>query len=150
MTTIDQLLKLKGHDFHAVSPTETVYAAIKLMADRNVGSVLVIEGGALIGIVTERHYAREVALKGRTSPKTLVRDIMDKHVPCVSPGQSVEACLALMTDKRVRHLPVLERRRVVGLVSSRASLMISATQSISLRPTSTASAVRSKAKAGDS
>jgi CBS domain-containing protein len=117
MTTIDQLLKLKGHDFHAVSPTETVYAAIKLMADRNVGSVLVIEGGALIGIVTERHYAREVALKGRTSPKTLVRDIMDKHVPCVSPGQSVEACLALMTDKRVRHLPVLERRRVVGLVS---------------------------------
>jgi len=117
MTTIHQLIKVKGHDYLSVSPDETVYAAIRLMADKDIGSLLVINGDALVGIVTERHYARDVILKGRTSPQTPVRDIMETQVACVGPEQTVEACLGLMTQERVRHLPVLDDGRVVGIVS---------------------------------
>jgi len=117
MTTIHQLLKVKGHGYVAVGPNETVYAAIKLMADQDIGSLLVVDGDALVGIVTERHYARDVMLKGRTSPRTPVRDIMETQVPCVKPSQTTEACLALMTHECVRHLPVIDGGRVVGIVS---------------------------------
>jgi len=117
MTTIHQLLKVKGRSYVAVGPNETVYAAIKLMADQDIGSLLVVDGDALVGIITERHYARDVMLKGRTSPQTLVRDIMEMQVPCVEPNQTTEACLALMTQERVRHLPVTDGGRVVGIVS---------------------------------
>jgi CBS domain-containing protein len=117
MTTIDQLLKVKGHDYLSVGPDETVYAAVREMADKDVGSVLVMDGDALVGIVTERHYARDVMLKGRTSPQTLVRDIMQTQVPRVEPDETVEACLKLMTDERVRHLPVVAGGCVVGIVS---------------------------------
>ncbi|HKZ97192.1 MAG TPA: CBS domain-containing protein [Hyphomicrobiaceae bacterium] len=117
MTTINQLLTVKGHDYFSVGPEQTVYAAIKLMADRDVGSLLVMEGGVLAGIVTERHYARDVMLKGRTSPQTLVREIMETEVACVEPDKTVEACLELMTRERVRHLPVVDGGRVVGIVS---------------------------------
>jgi CBS domain-containing protein len=117
MTTITQLLKVKGHGYFAVGPEETVYAAIKLMADRDVGSLLVMDGDLLAGIVTERHYARDVMLKGRASPQTLVRDIMETHVACVAPDETVEACLDVMTQQRVRHLPVIDGGRVVGIVS---------------------------------
>lgn len=117
MTTINQLLKVKGHGYLSVGPDQTVYAAIKLMADEDVGSLLVMDGDALVGIVTERHYARDVKLKGRTSPQTLVRDIMETQVACVEPNETVEACLKLMTEERVRHLPVIDDGRVVGIVS---------------------------------
>jgi CBS domain-containing protein len=117
MTTVHQLLKVKGRSYVAVGPNETVYAAIKLMADQDIGSLLVMDGDALVGIVTERHYARDVMLKGRTSPQTLVQDIMESQVPCAKPNQTTEACLALMTHECVRHLPVIDGGRVVGIVS---------------------------------
>ena len=117
MTMINQLLKVKGHDHFSVGPDEAVYAAIEKMAEKNVGSVLVMDNATLVGIFTERDYARNVVLKGRSSPQTLVRDIMSTHVACVEPDDTVEHCMALMTEKRVRHLPVLEDEAVVGVIS---------------------------------
>ena len=117
MTTINQLLKAKGHGCVSVGPGDNVYAAVKKMADKNVGSVLVMDGGMLVGILTERDYARNVVLKGRTSPQTLVSDIMSTQVRCVAPDDTVEDCMALMTDKRVRHLPVVDDEAVVGVIS---------------------------------
>ncbi len=87
------------------------------MAKNNIGSLVVIDGDTLIGLITERHYAREIILKGRTSPNTLVRDIMTTKVSCVRPDQSVDECMALMTVRTVRHLPVLEDGKLVGIVS---------------------------------
>ena len=117
MTMINQLLKVKGRGFHSVSPDDSVYAAVKIMAEKNVGSVLVMDGTVLVGILTERDYARNVVLKGRSSPQTLVRDIMSTRVSCVEPDDTVEDCMSLMTDKRVRHLPVVDDEAVVGIVS---------------------------------
>ncbi len=108
---------MKGHNFYSVGPNETVYTAIKIMACEDVGSLLVMDGDVFVGIFTERDYAREVMLKGRTSLQTLVRDIMKTEVTCVQPDESVEACMELMTLERVRHLPVTNCGRVVGLVS---------------------------------
>jgi len=90
MTMINQLLKVKGHDYFSVGPEETVYGAIEKMAEKNVGSVLVMDGATLVGIFTERDYARNVVLKGRSSPQTLVRDIMSTRVACVEPDDTVE------------------------------------------------------------
>ena len=117
MTTIRQLLREKGHTIYSVGPDSTVYDAIRTMADENIGSLVVMEGGKIVGIITERHYARNVALKGRASPATRVRDIMEHRVLYAQPDQSVEECMAIMTDKRVRHLPVIEQEKVIGLVS---------------------------------
>ena len=117
MTTIHQFLKIKGHHFHSVGPGETVYAAIKFMAEKDIGSLLVMDGGMLKGILTERNYAREVVLKGRTSPQTLVQEIMQLEVSCIEPSASVEAALEVMTVERVRHLPVVDGGRVVGIIS---------------------------------
>ncbi len=117
MTTIRQLLREKGHKVHSVGPDDTVYDAIRKMADENIGSLLVMEDGRTVGIVTERHYARNVALKGRASPATPVRDIMEDKVLYAQPDLSVEQCMAIMTDKKVRHLPVIEQEKLVGLVS---------------------------------
>jgi CBS domain-containing protein len=117
MTMIKHLLKAKGYGCCSVGPGENVYSAIKKMADENVGSVLVLEGATLVGIMTERDYARNVVLKGRTSPQTLVRDIMSTQVAYVEPDDSVEDCMALMTKKRVRYLPVVADEAVVGIIS---------------------------------
>ena len=117
MTTIRQLLDKKGHEVFSVGPEETVYDAIKKMAEKNVGSLVVMEGNQLIGIITERHYARNVVLKGRASPATKVRDIMETKVVYARPDQSVEECMAIMTEKIVRHLPVIEQGNVVGMIS---------------------------------
>ncbi len=117
MATIRQLLNRKGHEVLSVRADETVYDAIKKMADRNVGSLVVMEGDTLVGIVTERHYARNVFLKGRASPTTPVRDIMEANVVFVRPDQSVEEGMAIMTEEAVRHLPVLEEGKLVGIVS---------------------------------
>lgn len=117
MATIRQLLDVKGHEVLSIGPEGSVYDAIKLMALRNVGSLIVLDNNALIGIVTERHYARNVFLKGRSSPKTMVGDIMSTKVVCAVPEQTVEEAMAVMTDKEVRHLPVLDGQDVVGIIS---------------------------------
>jgi CBS domain-containing protein len=117
MTTVQQLLVEKGHEVLSVRPEDTVYDAIKKMADENVGSLVVIEESKLVGIITERHYARNVFLKGRSSPQTQVADVMERNVVCILPSQSVEECMALMNAKRVRHLPVVDDGTLRGIVS---------------------------------
>jgi len=117
MTTVKHLLDRKGRRVHSIRPDASVFDALKIMAEKNIGSLVVQEDDKLVGIITERIYAREIALKGRTSAQTSVRDVMSTNVICVRPEQSVEECMAVMTAKTVRHLPVLERGRIVGLVS---------------------------------
>lgn len=117
MATVKQLLDNKGNAVLSIGPEDTVFNAIQKMADNNIGSLIVLEGDRLVGIVTERHYARNVFLKGRSSPKTSVKEIMTTHVVCARPEQSVEECMAIMTEKAVRHMPVLEDDRVIGIVS---------------------------------
>jgi CBS domain-containing protein len=117
MTTIKQLLDHKGREVYSVPPEATVYDAIKKMADNNVGSLVVLDNGALVGILTERHYARNVVLKGRTSPTTPVQAIMDTNVIYAKPEQTVEECMAVMTDKKVRHLPVIQDGSLIGIIS---------------------------------
>ena len=115
--TVKNLLEQKGQKLWTISPDATVFDALAIMAEKDIGSLVVTDGEKLIGIVTERHYSRNVILKGKRSPTTLVRDIMDRNVVHVRPEQTVELCMALMTEKRVRHLPVLEGNNVVGIVS---------------------------------
>jgi len=117
MVTVRQLLDQKGRAVWTIHPDATVFDAIAKMAENDIGSLVVVDGEKLVGIITERHYARNVVLKGKTSPTTPVRDIMERRVICARPEQTVEQCMALMSDKRVRHLPVLEGKRVTGIVS---------------------------------
>lgn len=117
MTTIKHVLDKKGHDVHFIHPAASVFDALRLMAEHNIGSLVVLEDDRLVGVITERHYAREIVLKGKTSQGTLVGDIMSTKVICVRPDQSVEECMAVMTARAVRHLPVLEHGRLVGIVS---------------------------------
>ncbi len=117
MMTVKHVLDQKGRKVHAVHPDATVFEALKLMAEKDVGSMAVMEDGQLVGIITERHYAREIVLKGRTSLKTLVRDVMSVRVDVARPDQTVEECMTVMTTKTVRHLPVLENGHLVGIVS---------------------------------
>jgi len=117
MTTVRQLLVEKGHTVFSVGPDDTVYDAIRKMADENIGCLVVCEGNRPVGIITERHYARNVVLKGRGSPTTRVRDIMETKVLYARPEQTVEECMAIMTDKRVRHLPVIDQGKLIGLIS---------------------------------
>jgi len=117
MTTIKHVLDQKGRNVHFIHPDASVFDALKLMAENNIGSLVVLEDGKLVGVITERHYAREIVLKGRTSPGTSVRDIMSTEVICARPDQSVEECMAVMTARTMRHLPALERGRLGGIVS---------------------------------
>jgi CBS domain-containing protein len=117
MTTVQQLLDQKGRNIWSIRPDTTVFDALAEMAEKDIGSLLVMDGEELVGIVTERHYARSVVLKGKTSPATLVRDIMERGVIVARPEQSVEQCMALISDKRVRHLPVLDGEKPIGMVS---------------------------------
>jgi CBS domain-containing protein len=117
MVTVRQILEAKGNDVATIGPDETVYDAIKKMADENIGSLVVMDDEKIVGIITERHYARNVFLKGKASPNTLVKDIMSNRVICAWPDQSVEECMAVMTDKAIRHLPVLDSKRLTGMVS---------------------------------
>ena len=117
MTTVSQLLAQKGHTVLSVDPEDTVYIALRKMADANVGSVVAMENGKLVGIVTERCYTRRVELKGRTSYTTRVRDIMETKILYARPDQTVQECLAVMIDRRIRHLPVLDHGELVGMIS---------------------------------
>ena len=107
----------KGHEVYAIHPNALVIDALRRMAEHNVGSLVVIENHKLVGIITERHYARQIALKGRTSARTAVRDIMSKRVACVRADQSVEECMMIMNKRSVSHLPVLDHGCIVGIVS---------------------------------
>ena len=114
---ISTLLHHKATALWSIAPDATVFEAIRLMADKNIGSLLVLSGGKLVGVFTERDYTRKVALQGKTSRDTRVGEIISDQVVSVTPHHSVEDCMKLMTEKRVRHLPVLEGEKVVGLVS---------------------------------
>jgi CBS domain-containing protein len=115
-TTVRQMLAGK-HGIYSVAPDDTMFDALSLMADKNIGAVVVLSGGEIRGILSERDYARKVALLGRTSRSTPVSEVMTTNVICVDPDWTADRCMALMTDKRIRHLPVLEDGRLVGIVS---------------------------------
>ncbi len=118
MRTVRDLLHAKGHDVYSITPEASVFDALKLMADRNVGAVLVRDGaGHLVGILSERDYARKVALRGHTSRETPVSAIMTEEVVCIPAEMTVEECMGLMTHRRIRHLPVVEHDNPIGVVS---------------------------------
>ena len=116
--SVATILSHKGQvPVHSVAPETMVFDAIKLMADRNIGCVLVMDGGALLGILSERDYTRKVVLQGRSSRSTTVREIMTTQVICVTPQHGVEDTLRIVTESRVRHLPVKDGDRIIGLIS---------------------------------
>jgi CBS domain-containing protein len=117
MQTIRQILEDKGYEVYSVRPGASVYSAIELMAENGVGALMVMEDDKTVGLISERDYARKVILKGRSSKDTEVREIMTTHVVCARPEQTIEQCMALMTEKRVRHLPIMDGERLVGIVS---------------------------------
>jgi CBS domain-containing protein len=117
MITIRHLLETKGYDVWSVKPDATVYEAIELLAEKNIGAVLVMDGDKLEGILSERDYARKLILKGRTSQDTEVRVVMTSDVITMRPDQTLEQCMALMTKKHVRHIPVIEDGKVIGVIS---------------------------------
>ncbi len=115
--TVKHLLDEKGRDIYSLTPDASVYEAIEMMADRGVGALLVMDGKKLAGIVSERDYARKVILQGRQSKEMRVREIMTSKVVCIPPERTVGESMALMTDKHIRHLPVIEGSEVIGLIS---------------------------------
>jgi len=117
MKTLQVLLESKGHDVWSVHPNDTVLDAIKMLASKDIGALVVIEDDRLVGIFSERDYARNVYLQGKSSPETPVRDVMATSVLCVRLDKSVNECMALMTAKRIRHLPVMDDDELVGMVS---------------------------------
>ncbi len=117
MKSVGDILKEKGRDVWTLGPQATVFDALALMAERNVGAVLVMESGRLAGIISERDCARKLDIKGRSSSSTLVSEIMTGTVVYVHPEQTLEECMGLMTSRRIRHLPVLEGDTLVGVVS---------------------------------
>ena len=117
MQTVRQLLERKSGELISVSPDATVFQALQVMAEQDIGAVLVMDMGDVLGIFSERDYARRIVLQGRTSAGTKVRDIMTSKVVYVGPQQSVAECMALMTDKHFRHLPVMEAGHVIGMLS---------------------------------
>lgn len=117
MGTVRNLLQKKGNAVYTVSPGTSVYDALELLEDRNLGALIVTDNGKLLGVFTERDYARKVVLKGRSSKETLVNDIMSGNPIVVNLHTTIEQCMELMTDKFIRHLPVLEGGELVGVIS---------------------------------
>jgi len=115
--TVGSVLKRKGSEVWFVTPDQTVYEAIERMADKAVGALLVISDGKLVGIISERDYARKVILKGRSSRTTLVKEIMTSPVIFVTSGQAADQCMDIMTRSRIRHLPIVENEKVLGVIS---------------------------------
>ncbi len=114
---ISALLHHKGAALWSIAPELTVFEAIKLMAEKNIGALLVLSGGKLVGVFTERDYTRKIALQGKKSKETQVREVLSSKIVSVTPQHTVEECMKLMTENRVRHLPVLENEKVTGIVS---------------------------------
>ena len=117
MKTVRELLQNKGGAIFSIAPDARVFEALKLMADKEVGALVVVDGGRLAGILSERDYARKVILHGKSSQEIAVRDIMTAKVVTVRPTHTVDDCMALMTDRRIRHLPVIEGERLIGVLS---------------------------------
>jgi CBS domain-containing protein len=117
MKSVAQLLKVKGNTVYTIGPDATVLDALRLFADKGIGAALVMEGDRLLGIFTERDYARKVALQGKSAKDVKVREVMSTDVLCVGPERTNEECMALMTEKRIRHLPVVDNGKVIGIIS---------------------------------
>lgn len=117
MATVKNLLKKKGNVVHSVSPSSSVFDALKVLEDKNLGALVVVEDETLIGIFTERDYARKVVLKGHSSKDTRIKDIMTGHPIFVTPQNTIDDCMQIMTDKHIRHLPVLENGKIEGVIS---------------------------------
>jgi CBS domain-containing protein len=117
MRLVREILQSKGHNVWCIRPEAFVFDAVKMMSEKSVGALLVMEGEKMVGIITERDYARKVILAGKSSKQAQVKDIMTQRVLWVAPERTIEECMALMTDKKVRHLPVVENTKVVGIVS---------------------------------
>jgi CBS domain-containing protein len=117
MQTVADILSTKGDTVWTIAPDTTVYDALRTMADKNVGALVVVAGEEIVGLISERDYARKVILQGKTSRQTPVTEIMARNVHFVRPGQTIEECMEQMTDKRVRHLPVIDNERLAGIIS---------------------------------
>ncbi len=117
MTTIGQLLKTKGNEIWSIAPQATIYEALQVMSDKDVGALLVVHKGNVVGIFSERDYARKLILKGKFSKDTSVEELMTRKVLYVGPESTIEDCMALMTAKSVRHLPILKNERLIGIVT---------------------------------
>jgi CBS domain-containing protein len=117
MPLVSEILKVKGSDVYSVSPGASVYNALRLMSEKNIGALIVLSGDEIVGILSERDYARKVVLAGKTSRDTTVGEIMSTTVTCVSPDQTIEDCMNLMTIRHIRHLPVVRDGGLLGLLS---------------------------------
>ena len=117
MRSVQQLLEEKAHRLLAIKPTASVLDALKIMAEKDIGALVVLDGEKLVGIFSERDYARKIILFGKSSKDTSVSEIMTPKVVCVRPEQTADECMSLMTEKRVRHLPVLSEKKVIGIIS---------------------------------
>ena len=117
MITVKDILQTKGHNVISITPETTVYEALTIMADKNVGALIVLDGETVAGIMSERDYARKVILHGKSSRELQVREIMTSRVYYLHPEQTVQECMAQMTDKHVRHLPVIEKDKLIGIIS---------------------------------
>lgn len=117
MKTVRNILRVKGTNCWSVAPSDSVYNAMKIMAEKEIGALLVMEQDKLVGIISERDYARKVILQGRSSKTTQVREIMTVRVAYADPDQGVEECMAVMTEKRIRHLPVMDEGKLCGVIS---------------------------------
>ena len=117
MTFVSQILQSKGNDVWSVTPEASVYNALRIMSDKNVGALVVLSHGEIVGILSERDYARKVVLAGKTSRDTIVSEIMSSNVLCVGPDQTIDECMGLMTVKHIRHLPVVKEGKLLGVLS---------------------------------
>ncbi|MBW9267602.1 MAG: CBS domain-containing protein [Candidatus Thiodiazotropha sp. (ex. Lucinisca nassula)] len=117
MLTVNQLLQRKGYDIETIDPNASVFEALQSMADKEIGSLVVMKDKKIVGLFSERDYARNIILKGRTSKETRVKEIMSSQVLVVNPEQTTEECMAIMTEKRIRHLPVMKDNELVGIIS---------------------------------
>ncbi len=117
MTTVRDVLDRKGRQVYSVNPEDSVYRALEIMSDHRIGALMVVDSGKLVGVVSERDYARKIALKGKSSRDTNVGEIMTRNVYCIRPGARIEDCMALMTEKSVRHLPVIDEENLDGVIS---------------------------------